>query len=326
MSQRRAVTMTETGAPEVLSVVTDNMPAPGPGEVQLRQTAIGFNFIDLYQRQGLYPLPLPTGLGFEAAGIVESLGDGVKNWKIGDRAAYMNAGVGAYADRQNVPAHKLVVIANDVSDEAAATLLFKGLTTQYLLRKTHKVEAGDLLLVHSATGGVGQILTRWATALGATVVGTTTSPKKRQAALDAGCVAVVETNDAAWPEAFLEATGGRKARVVYDAVGKETLIASLDCAAPFGLVVSYGSASGKAPPVDVELLNKKGCLYLTRPSVFPHNADPAVFRENAADLFDAIAKGHVAVEIGQRFKLDDIVEAHRAAEERRASGAILITP
>lgn len=326
MSQRRIVRMTETGAPDVLSVVTDDLPSPEPGEIQLRQTAIGFNFIDVYQRQGLYPLPLPTGLGFEAAGVVESLGDGVTRWKVGDRVAYMNAGVGAYADRRNVPAEKLVAIADGVGDEAAATLLFKGLTAQYLLRKTHKVESGELLLVHSATGGVGQILTRWATALGAAVVGTTTSPKKRQAALDAGCVAVVETNDPAWPDAFLEATGGKKARVVYDAVGKDTLLSSLDCAAPFGLVVSYGAASGKAPPIDVELLNKKGCLYLTRPSVFPHNADPAVFRQNAADLFDAIAKGHVAVEIGQRFRLDEIVEVHRAAEDRRASGAILITP
>ena len=326
MAQRRAVIMTETGAPDVLSVVTEDLPSLRTGEVQLRQTAIGFNFIDVYQRQGLYPLPMPTGLGFEAAGIVERVGDGVASWKLGDRVAYMNAGVGAYADRRNVPSDKLVAIPGDVSDEAAATLLFKGLTAQYLLRKTHRVEAGDLLLVHSATGGVGQILTRWATALGATVVGTTTSPKKRQTALDAGCVAVLETNDAAWPEAFLEATGGKKARVVYDAVGKDTLLASLDCAAPFGLVVSYGAASGKAPPVEVELLNKKGCLYLTRPSVFPHNADPAIFRSNTADLFDAIAKGRVSVEIGQHFRLDEIVEVHRAAEERHASGAIVITP
>lgn len=326
MAQRRTVIMTEAGAPDVLSVVTEDLPSPGSGEVRLRQTAIGFNFIDVYQRRGLYSLPLPTGLGFEAVGIVEKLGDGVAGCKVGDRVAYMNAGVGAYADRRNVPADRLVAIPDGVSDEEAATLLFKGLTAQYLLRRTHKVEAGDLLLVHSAAGGVGQILTRWATALGATVVGTTTSPNKRQAALDAGCVAVIETADAAWPESFLEATGGKKARVVYDAIGKDTLLSSLDCTAPFGLVVSYGAASGKAPPVDVELLNKKGCLYLTRPSVFPHNADPATFRANAADLFEAIAKGHVAVEIGQRFDLEEIVEVHRAAEERRASGAILITP
>ena len=218
------------------------------------------------------------------------------------------------------------MLPDTVSDEAAATLLFKGMTAQYLLRKTHAVQAGDLLLVHSAAGGVGQILTRWATALGATVIGTTGSPQKRQTALAAGCVEVIDLNDPDWPEAFLRATGGRKARVVYDAVGKDTLIRSLDCAAPFGLVVCYGASSGKAPAVDPELLNKKGCLFLTRPSVFPHNADAAMFRANAADLFEAIAQGHVYVDIGGRFALEDIGAAHTAAEERRFGGALLITP
>lgn len=213
-----------------------------------------------------------------------------------------------------------------MSDEAAASLLFKGLTAQYLLRTTHAVQPGDLLLVHSAAGGVGQILTRWATALGATVIGTTGSPQKREAALAAGCKAVVDLNDTDWSRAFLEATGGRKARVVYDAVGKDTLVKSLDCTAPFGLVVCYGAASGPAPAIDPELLNKKGCLFLTRPSVFPHNADVETFRANAADLFDAISKGHVQVDVGERFGLDQIVQAHEAAEARRVVGAILITP
>lgn len=326
MSTRRSVVIKEHGAPQVMSIVTDDLPAPGPGEVQIRQTAIGFNFIDIYQRRGAYPLPLPTGLGFEAAGIVEETGPGVTDIGVGDRVAYMNAGVGAYADRRNVRADKLVVLPDLVGDEAAASLLFKGMTAQYLLRKTHAVRPGDLLLVHSAAGGVGQILTRWATALGATVIGTTGSPGKRDAALAAGCAAVVDLNDPEWPEAFLKATGGRKARVVYDAVGKDTLVKSLDCAAPFGLVVSYGAASGTPPAIEPELLNKKGCLFLTRPSVFPHNADLATFRSNAADLFDAIAKGHVQVEIGRRFSLDQVAEAHEAAEARRVVGAILIMP
>lgn len=326
MSTRRSVVITEHGAPQVMSVFTDDLPSPGEVEVQIRQTAIGFNFIDIYQRRGAYPLPLPTGLGFEAAGIVEETGPGVADIGVGDRVAYMNAGVGAYADRRNVRADKLVVLPASVGDEAAASLLFKGMTAQYLLRKTHAVQPGDLLLVHSAAGGVGQILTRWATALGATVIGTTGSPGKRDAALEAGCVAVVDLNDAEWPQAFLKATGGRKARVVYDAVGKDTLVKSLDCAAPFGLVVSYGAASGTPPAIEPELLNKKGCLFLTRPSVFPHNADAAIFRANAADLFDAIAKGHVQVEIGQRFSLDRVADAHEAAEARRISGAILIVP
>ncbi|WP_132254385.1 quinone oxidoreductase family protein [Methylobacterium segetis] len=326
MTTRRVALLTEFGPPQVLSVATEDLPPPMPGEVQIRQTAIGFNFIDIYQRTGIYPLPLPTGLGFEAAGVVEALGSCVAGIAVGDRVAYMNAGVGAYADRRNVPAEKLVTLPDTVTDEAAATLLFKGMTAQYLLRKTHPVQAGDLLLVHSAAGGVGQILTRWATALGATVVGTTGSPQKRDAALAAGCAEVIDLNDPDWPQVFLKATGGRKARVVYDAIGKDTLVRSLDCAAPFGLVVSYGASSGKAPAIEPELLNKKGCLFLTRPSVFPHNADAATFRANAADLFDAIAAGHVTVDIGARFPLDAIADVHVAAEARRFGGAMLITP
>lgn len=326
MSSARRVIIEEFGGPEALSLVTGKIPAPAAGEVQIAQTAIGFNFIDIYQRRGAGPLPLPTGLGWEAAGRVEAVGPGVDGIQVGDRVAYMSAGVGAYADRRNVAADKLVPLPDSVSDEAAATLLFKGMTAQYLLRKTYAVQPGDLLLVHTAAGGVGQILTGWATALGATVFGTTGSPEKRAAALAAGCQAVIDTNDPDWPKAFLEATGGRKARVVYDAVGKATLLKSLECAAPFGLVVCYGAASGPAPAIDPELLNRNGCLYLTRPSLFPHNADPATFRANAADLFDAIAKGHVRVDIGARFPLDRIAEAHRAAEERRVTGAILLTP
>lgn len=326
MSMNRVVELTAFGEPDVMQVVSREIPAPLAGEVQVRHTAIGFNFIDIYQRKGIYPLPLPTGLGFEAAGIVEAVGEGVTGLSEGDRVAYMNAGVGAYSDRRNVAADKLLKLPDAVSDEAAATVLFKGMTAQYLLRRTYEVKAGDLLLVHSAAGGVGQILTRWATALGARVIGTTGSPEKRDVALAAGCEAVIDLRDPDWPSAFLKATGGEKARVAYDAVGKDTLLQTLDCVAPFGLVVSYGAASGKAPAIDPDLLNKKGCLFFTRPSVFPHNADPDTFRANAADLFDAIAKGHVGVDIGARFPLEDIAGVHRAAEARSVKGAILIQP
>ncbi|MCV0369936.1 quinone oxidoreductase [Filomicrobium sp.] len=326
MPTARRIVVEAHGGPEVLSLVSVDVPPPAAGEVTVRHSAIGFNFIDTYQRSGSYPLDLPSGLGFEAAGRVEAVGDSVIGIKVGDRVAYMNAGVGAYSELRNVPAAKLVVLPDNVSDEAAASLLFKGMTAQYLVRKTHAVQPGDLLLVHSAAGGVGQILTRWATALGATVIGTTSSPHKRDQALAAGAVAVIDTNDENWPEAFVKAAGGRKARVVYDAVGKDTLLKSLDCAAPFGLVVIYGAASGRAPSIDPELLNKKGCLFLTRPSVFPHNADPETFRANAADLFDAIGKGHVTVDIGARFPLEQVADAHRAAEARSVTGAIVITP
>ena len=292
----------------------------------LRQTAIGFNFIDVYQRKGAYPLPLPTGLGHEAAGRIEALGEGVAGFRVGDRVATMNAGLGAYADRRIVPADKLVAIPDAVSDEDAAALLFKGMTAQYLLRRTHAVQPGEMVLVHAAAGGVGQILCRWAKALGAVVVGTAGSAEKCAVAREAGCDVAIDYSQAGWPEALLAATGGRKARVVYDSVGRDTFLHSLDLAAPFGLVVLYGAASGPAPAIEPELLNKKGCLFLTRPSVFPHNADAATLRANAADVFAAIASGAIVARIGARFPLADVAEAHRAAEARATTGAILLVP
>ena len=302
------------------------MPDPGPDQVRLRQTAIGFNFIDIYQRKGVYPLPLPTGLGHEAAGVVEAVGTNVSDFRIGDRVAYMHAGIGAYADYRNVAADRLVKIPDGISEEQAAALIFKGLTAQYLLRKTHAVKAGETVLVHAAAGGVGQILCRWAKALGAFVVATAGSQEKCQAATAAGADVALDYSQSDWPQRLLEATGGRKADVVYDSVGKDTFLKSLDCAAPFGLVVLYGAASGPAPDISPELLNKKGCLFLTRPSVFPHNAEAAVFRANAAELFAAIAAGSVRPNIGARFHLNEIVAAHESAEARKTLGATLILP
>ena len=326
MTKARAVRLNAFGPAGVMSIESIDLPAPAAGEAQVQQSAIGFNFIDIYQRSGTYPLPLPTGLGHEAAGTVTAIGSDVTGIKIGDRVAYMNAGLGAYADARNVSADKLVVLPPDVSNEVAAALLFKGMTAQYLVRKTHRVAPGDLVLVHAAAGGVGQILSGWAKALGATVVGTAGSPQKCEIARKAGCEIAIDYSKPDWPKAFLEATGGKKARVVYDAVGKDTFLHSLDCTVPFGLVVLYGAASGPVAAIEPELLNKKGCLFLTRPSVFPHNADPATFRANAVDLFEAIASGKVKVDIGARFALDDIAKAHEAAERRATTGAIVITP
>lgn len=326
MRTARAVRIREFGDADVMKLEEVDLPEPGPSEVRVRHTAVGFNFIDVYQRKGVYPLPLPTGLGHEAAGVVEAVGAEVRGIHAGDRVAYMNAGLGAYADIRNVPAGKLVAIPDGVDDEEAAALLFKGLTAQYLLKKTHAVQPGDMVLVHAAAGGVGQILCRWAKALGAFVVGTAGSPAKCEAARAAGCDVAIDYSHEDWPAALLEATGGRKARVVYDSVGRATFLKSLDCAAPFGLVVVYGAASGPAPAVDPELLNKKGCLFLTRPSVFPHNAEPETFRANAADLFAAISASMVKAGIGARFPLAEVAEAHRAAEARATTGAILLVP
>jgi NADPH2:quinone reductase len=326
MKTARIVMIEEYGSPEKMSIATVELPLPAAGEVQLRQTAIGFNFIDVYQRKGIYPLPLPTGLGHEAAGIVEAVGVGVDQFRPGDRVAYMNAGVGAYADYRNVPSDRLVSIPTGISEEQAAALFFKGMTAQYLLKKTHAVKPGEIILVHAAGGGVGQILCQWAKGLGAFVIGTAGSDVKCVAARNAGCDIAINYSDGNWPAAILEATEGKKADIVYDSVGKDTFLKSLDCVAQFGLVVLYGAASGPAPAIDPDILNKKGCLFLTRPSVFPHNTDPAVFRANAADLFDAVSSGFVTSHIGARFTLDDVVSAHAAAESRATQGAIVIIP
>jgi NADPH2:quinone reductase len=327
MTETKAVRFEAFGGPDVLKVVDVDLTPPGIGEVQVRQTAIGFNFIDTYQRSGVYKIPLPSGLGFEAAGVVEEIGHGVLDLRVGDRVAYINAGgVGSYAGRRNVPADKVVPIPASVSDEQAAALIFKGLTAQYLVRKTHAVQPGDLIVIHAAAGGVGQILVRWARALGATVVGTAGGPGKVARVLEIGAHIAIDYNKPDWVETLLAETGGTKARVVYDSVGKSTFLKSLDITAPFGLVALYGAASGPVEPLDLNLLNAKGCLYVTRPSIFPHNATTALLRENSADLFEAIALGHVGVDIGARFKLDDIVAAHTAAEARATTGAIIIEP
>ncbi len=320
------IRVAEFGGPAVMKLVHENLPAPAAGQVQLRQTAVGFNYIDVYQRSGVYPLPLPTGLGFEAAGVIGAVGAGVDTFQVGERVAYMNAGLGAYASCRNVAADRLVSLPDGLGEEEAAAVLFKGMTAQYLLRRTLKVAAGDIVLVHAAAGGVGQILCRWAKALGATVIGTAGSSAKCELARAAGCDVAIDYTAPDWDRAVVEATGGRKARVVYDSVGRSTFMQSLDCTAPFGLVVLYGAASGPAPAFEPELLNKKGCLFLTRPSVFPHNADPKTFRENAAELFAAIADGAVKPTIGARFALSAAAEAHAAAERRETTGAVLLLP
>ena len=326
MTTARIVSLNELGSADVIKLTDKELPAPGKGEVQLRQTAIGFNFIDVYQRSGVYPLELPTGLGHEAAGVVEAVGEGVTRFKIGDRVMYMNAGIGAYASYRNVSVDKLVSIPSNVSDEVAAAIFFKTMTAQYLVQKTYKVKAGDVVLIHAAAGGVGQIVAGWAKALGAFVVGTVGSQAKLAVAKTAGCDAVVDYSQPNWVESVMKATGGRKFNVVYDSVAKDTFLGSLDCVAPFGTLALFGAASGPAPEIQPEILNKKGCLFLTRPSVFPHNATPELLQENAHAVFEAIASGAVKVQIGAKFSLEQAADAHKAAEGRKVSGAIIMIP
>ena len=321
-----AIRLTEFGPPDVMRWVPVDLPPPGPGQVQVQQSAVGFNYIDVYQRAGKYPLPSPTGLGHEAAGTVVAVGDGVRDLAVGDRVAMMNAGLGAYATHRNVPADKLAKLPAGVSEEDAAAVFFKAMTAQYLVKKTHAVQPGDIVVVHAAAGGVGLILSAWCKELGATVIGTAGSAAKCAAARTAGCDAAVDYSQPGWVEQVVAATGGRKARVVYDSVGAHTFMGSLDIAARFGLVVLYGAASGPAPAIEPELLNKKGCLFLTRPSVFPHNDEVATFRANAADVFDAMARGIVKASIGARFPLARAADAHRFAESRAGTGAIVMHP
>ena len=326
MTTARLVELHAFGGPEVIQLVSKPLPPPAAGEVQLQQTAIGFNYIDVYQRSGKYPLPTPSGLGHEAAGVVQAIGEGVTDFNIGEHVVYMNAGLGAYASHRNVAANKLVKIPQGISDEAAAAVFFKAMTAQYLVKKTHPIQPGDIVIVHAAAGGVGLILSSWAKALGATVIGTAGSAAKCEMARAAGCDACIDYTKDHWVEQVLAAMKGKKARVVYDSVAKHTFMGSLDLTAPFGMVVLYGAASGPAPSIDPELLNKKGCLFLTRPSVFPHNADLATFRANAADVFQAMASGAVKASIGAKFALDQVSAAHRAAEARETTGAIIMLP
>jgi NADPH:quinone reductase len=326
MTSTQVIQLSSLGGPEVMQLVNLELPEPAAGEVRLRQTAVGFNYIDIYQRSGKYPLPTPTGLGHEAAGIVEALGVGVSDLKVGDHVVYMNAGLGAYAKDRNVSASKLVKIPSNISDEQAAAIFFKAMTAQYLVKKTHSVKKGEIVLIHAAAGGVGQILSAWAKSLGALVIGTAGSTSKCAIARNAGCDVAIDYSQDNWVQQVIDATGGKKANVVYDSVAQHTFLGSLDCTAPFGMVVLYGAASGPAPAIDPELLNKKGCLFLTRPSVFPHNADPATFRSNAADVFAAMTSGAIKASIGATYKLADIQQAHRDVEARNTTGSIILLP
>ena len=326
MTNAQVVKVSQLGGPEVIQLHQENLNHPKAGEVQLRQTAIGFNFIDIYQRSGIYPLELPTGLGHEAAGIIESIGSGVTDFQIGDRVVYINAGIGAYATYRNVSADKLIKLPDSINDETAAAIFFKAITAQYLVKKTYSVKSGDIVLIHAAAGGVGQLLASWTKSIGARVIGTVGSVSKIEAAKLAGCDAVIDYSQPDWVERVIDATHGKKANVVYDSVAKDTFIGSLDCAAPFGMVVLYGAASGPAPTIAPEILNKKGCLYLTRPSVFPHNATPELLRANAKDVISAIGDGSIRIQIGARYSLTDVVAAHKFVQNRKLIGAMVSTP
>jgi NADPH:quinone reductase len=322
----KAIRFEKTGGSDVLHYVDYDLPPPAKGQVQVRHSAIGVNFIDTYHRTGLYPLPLPSGLGSEAAGSVAAVGEGVTAFKAGDRVGYSGGAIGSYAEANNVPAEKLVKLPDSISDEVAAAILLKGMTAQYLLRRIHPVKAGETIVFHAAAGGVGQIGCQWAKHLGATVIGTTTSPEKVALAKANGCTHVLSTHEQGWEKKVREITGGAGVPVVYDSIGKDTFLAGLDCLQPRGIMVTYGNASGPVDPFSPSILAAKGSLFVTRPTLAHYTRTQAELQETADDLFAVIASGAVKIAINQRFALKDAAKAHDALTSKQTTGATILTP
>lgn len=322
----KAIQIDTQGGPEVMQLRDVELRAPNAGEITLRHTAIGVNYLDIYHRSGLYPINLPSGLGMEAAGIVEAIGEGVSDFKIGDRVAYGSGPIGAYAQAANVAAARAVKLPDGVPDEVAAAMMLKGMTAQFLLRQTYVVKPGDTILWHAAAGGVGQIATQWAKHLGATVIGTVGSDDKAAIARANGCDHVLNYRTEDVPARVIEITKGKKLPVVYDGVGKDTFVMSLDCLKPRGLLASFGNASGPVTDVNLGILALKGSLYVTRPTMFHYAITDADFRAVAKDLFDVVAAGHVKIGIGQSYKLADAAQAHIDLEARKTTGATVLIP
>ena len=322
----KAIRIHEAGGPEAMRFEECDPGAPAEGEVQLRHTAIGLNYIDVYDRSGLYPMPLPGGLGREAAGVVIAVGRKARGFRKGDRVAYVHTQPGSYSEVRNVPANRLVKLPKSVSDEQAAALMLKGLTAEYLLRRTYRVQRGDWILVHAAVGGVGLILCQWAKALGARVIGVVGSEAKAALARRNGCKHVLVMGRDKIVEKVRTLTGGQGVAVVYDSVGRETFMDSLDCLRPLGMMVSYGNASGPPPLISPLELSKRGSLFLTRPSLFAYIADRKDLDAAARALFRMVSSRKVKLHIGQRYALAEAAQAHRDLEARKTTGSTVLLP
>jgi NADPH2:quinone reductase len=314
------------GGPEVLRWEEVAVGDPGPGEARVRHTAVGVNYIDTYHRGGLYKVALPSGLGTEAAGVVEAVGAGVDWVRAGDRVAYCGGPLGAYSEARVMPADRLVKLPDGVSDRSAATLMLKGLTVQYLFRQTYKLKAGDTILFHAAAGGVGLLACQWARALGVTMIGTVSTDAKATLAKENGCAHTIVYTRENFVERVKELTGGKGVPVVYDGIGKDTFPASLDCLSPRGMWVSFGNSSGAVPPFDILLLSQKGSLYATRPTLFTYAAKREDLTAMAAELFDLVRTGKIASEPRQTFALKDAAGAHIALEARATVGGTVLLP
>ena len=322
----KAIRFHKTGGPEVMQLEEVAVGEPAAGQVRIRHTAIGVNFIDTYHRSGLYPMTMPSGLGSEGAGVVEALGPGVTGLKVGDRVAYTGNPIGSYAETRLYAADRLVTIPAGITDQQAASMMLKGMTVQYLIHSTYKVKAGDTVLWHAAAGGVGLIACQWLTSMGVTVIGTAGSDEKTALAKKAGCAHVINYSTENFTQRVKEITAGKGVPVVYDSVGKSTWEGSLDCLQPRGMMVSFGNASGAVAPVAIGILAAKGSLYLTRPTLLHYTASRADLDVVAKSLFDVVSSGKVKIEVTGTYKLADAAQAHRDLEGRKTTGSIILEP
>jgi NADPH2:quinone reductase len=322
----KTVIIETAGGPEALKLVDREVGEPGPGQIRIRHEACGLNFIDVYQRSGLYPMDLPHALGMEAAGVVEAVGEGVTHLKAGDRAAYASAPPGAYAEARVMNAAQVCPLPEEISFEEGAAMMLKGLTTQYLFRRTTPLREGDTVLFHAAAGGVGLFACQWAKSEGIRLIGTAGTDEKCRLALAHGAETCINYRTEDWVAKVREETGGKGVDVVMDAVGADTFEGSLDSLKPLGMIISFGNASGPVPPFNIGLLGQKGSLKITRPTLFTHIADGETCQEMARQLFDKVVSGAVRIRIDQRFPLGDVAEAHRALEARETTGQTVLIP
>lgn len=322
----KAIRIHQTGGPEVMKWEEVEAGRAGAGEVRVRNTAVGLNYIDVYHRAGVYPLTgFPLVLGREGAGVVEEVGEGVSTVKVGDRVGYVDP-IGSYAEVRLMPANRLVKLPQGISEKMAAAVMLKGMTAQYLVRSTYRVQPGDTILVHAAAGGVGLILCQWGRHLGATVIGTAGSEAKAELARAHGCHHAIVYSKESFVERVKQITYGAGVTVVYDSVGKDTFDGSLDCLRPMGMLVSFGQASGKIPPFDVGILQAKGSLFLTRPTMVHYVAKDADLQQRAAEVFEVLLKGIVKVEVKQEYALKEAAQAHRDLEARKTTGSTVLIP
>jgi len=322
----KAIRMSKVGGPEVLEYVDVELGEPGPGEVLIRQHAIGVNFLDIYFRIGLYPVPLPAGMGQEGAGVIEKVGPGVTHVKVGDRVAYAGRPAGSYAQARVMPADILIKLPDAITFEQAASMMLQGMTVQYLLNSTYKVQKGDTVLFHAAAGGVGSIACQWIKALGATMIGTVGSPEKAALAKSLGCDHTILYREEDFVKRVREITGGKGVPVVYDSIGKDTFMKSLDCLAPLGTMVTFGNASGPVPPLDVSILAGKGSIKVTRPTLTTYVLNRELLEPMAADLFNRVMSGQVKIDISKRSPWEQAAQAPRDMEERKTTGSIILIP